>query len=201
MTKRFTTAIVLVGAICASAATDIPVAKPISRYEKILNKSPFALATAEAPPEAPTAGFAANFYVSGIAKIGDSDVVNVRSRDQTQSFSLIANEPGPDGITLVSVQWADLVGKSKATIRKGAESAVIEFDQATVQKVLPVVAANPAPRQIALPHVNAPGASITQPQGNGVMPQPPNGVQPGPPQEGRFPTQRRIRLIPSRPGQ
>jgi hypothetical protein len=65
-----------------------------------------------------------------------------------------------------------------------------------------MAAAAPGPRQIALPNIPAPNGPIAQPQAGGMMPQPPNGVgQPDASGQARFPTQRRIRIIPSRPGQ
>ncbi len=209
MTTRFIPAVLLFGSLCTSEAAEIPASLPIARYEKMLRKSPFALATPSEPAEAPTPPFAANLYVSGIAKIGEGDLVTVRTRDQSQSFSISASDSGPDGITLVNVQWVEQVGRSKVTLRKGTETAVIEFDQSVIQKPAAPIpmpghsshSGHNGPRAIALP----PGAATTVapapsnfPQVSGpVETQQPGGRGPGDSHGG----QRRIRIIPSRPTQ
>lgn len=115
----------------------LPAAWPISRYQKLMTKSPFAVATPDAQTVS-TPGFASSLYVSGIAKIGASNFVTVASRDtKASSFSLTTNgEPTPDGIQLVSVQWAAQLANSKVTIKKGSDVATLSFDQQSLQKNL-----------------------------------------------------------------
>jgi len=65
-----------------------------------------------APAAEPQASFAANWFVSGIARIGDQDFVTIKARDLSTQFSLYGNEPDQKyGVTLASVDWSDAVGE------------------------------------------------------------------------------------------
>jgi hypothetical protein len=190
MLKHLASALALIAAGSAFAVetADIPTSPPISRYAQMLDKSPFALATPLAPPEPTTQPWAASLYVAGVAKIGDKDLVTIRSRnDQQTIYSLMTGEE-KDGVSIVSVQWADQVGKSKVKVKKGAEAAMLEFDQATVQKSVPVPAFTPNMGRgaIALPQPQmAAPATLPQPPQPVVAPNPqpnaPFGWQPGSP--------------------
>ena len=167
----------------AEINADLPSALPAARYEQMIRKSPFALATPVVAAPA-TPGFAASLYVTGIAKIGNADFVSISSRDQQSKFSLLSGEQGKDDISLVSVEWSDQIGKSKVTIKKGAEFAVLEFDQAALaaQPAQPVAPPLPmgggppgmpqpgGPRRIILP--NQPNQPGTQQPGTGSAPVP-----------------------------
>ena len=118
----------------------LPEAYPAERYEKLIENSPFAVGTPQEPPAAPDApGFATNLYVMGVAQLRDTegkerDFVTIKSRADQSTFSLSSGAvPNPDGIELGAVEWSQRVGKSKVTIRKGTETAVLEFDQAALQ--------------------------------------------------------------------
>src|SRR5258708_5891960 len=76
-----------------SAEIPNPTQLPMDRYATMAERSPFALSTAPAPVAAPQASFAANWYVSGIARVGDADFVTIKSRDLSTQFSLFAHEP------------------------------------------------------------------------------------------------------------
>ena len=178
---------------------DIPAGFPPARYEQMVKKSPFALATPVATAAA-APGYAANLYVTGIAKIGTADFVSISSRDQQSKFSLLSGETGKDDITLVSVEWSDQIGKSKVTIKKGAEFAVLEFDQAALQTPMQAAGQGPQlPGQPAMPQLPQMGGGGGP--GNGrriILPQPNGGpVQPGMPGAPR----QRMRLINSKPQQ
>jgi len=165
--------------IRAEVQGDIPVGLPPARYEQMVLKSPFALATPAAPPVAATPGYAASLYVTGVAKIGEQDFVSIASRDQQQPrFSLLSGEVGKDDISLVSVDWSEQIGKSKVTIKKGTELAVLEFDQAAVQTmtVMPPPGQPPMPMpmqpQLQAPPLGGPGRRVVLPNGNVPGPMP-----------------------------
>lgn len=161
---------------------DLPLALPFERYQAMAERSPFALATPSVKSPEESAPFAANLYVTGLGRIGDTDCAFIASRDQQKRYVLVAGEPGPDGLTLSSIAWSDQVGKSRITISKSGEIGVLEFDQAVIQ-------APPAP-------INAQGELNAPPLANPVIGVPQNGnVSPRRPGE----TRRRIRVIPSRP--
>ena len=184
----------------AEITGDFPVAWPASRFEKMALKSPFAPAT-PVVAAAPVPGFAANLYVTGVAKIGDQDYVSIASRDQQQPrFSLATGETSgsPDGITVLSVEWSDQIGKSKVNIKKGTEFAVLEFDQATIQNSSPQIS---PPMQRGSPMMPVPGQDSNI-QRRVILP---NQPQPGLPGAQNVPmpagpdVRRRIRIINSKP--
>jgi hypothetical protein len=152
-----TVALVL-GAVIPCRADD-PVPKPFAsnRYQSVRDHSPFAVATAEAPPPAPQASFAANLFVSGLGRWGDDDFVTIKSRDAGTQFSLFGHETDPStGISVASVNWTDVVGKSTVILKKGTETAKLEFNEMDVHGA---PAANPQ---------NRPGAPVSN--GNGPRP-------------------------------
>jgi hypothetical protein len=120
------------GSSRGDAPQAIPVAWPASRYEKLMARSPFALATPAQPGSGPQASFAMNWYVSGIGRLHGQDFVTIESRDLAQRFSLFGHEPNA-GVMLSSIEWSDRVGKSMVTIKKGNETATLEFNEAAVQ--------------------------------------------------------------------
>ncbi|HEY3900009.1 MAG TPA: hypothetical protein VGM54_15480 [Chthoniobacter sp.] len=139
----------------------IPVAPKKARYESLRIKSPFSLATAPVAAPVPQASFAANWFVSGIGRIGGEDFVTVKSRDLSTEFSLYAHESDPKtGVILASVSWSDSVGKSTVILRKGNETARLEFNEAEVRAVRaqPAVA-GVRPIPTAIPNGAAPLAN------------------------------------------
>lgn len=220
-------ALVLMVSFTAHAANSlIPEAFPSSRYNAMLEQSPFALATPTAAPAAPTASFASNLVLTGLALMLDAGGVeqpyaSLKSRDQTQQFSLFGTEPNNDGIAIVSWELSQEVGKSKVTLRKGNEYGTVEYNQMEIQAPAPAAQAaqagqgRPAAGNVQMPDPNAgllpPGgnnpAGVTQRPGGGRVqlprPQGASGV-PGTPGTGPVAgptpwTRSRVRVIPSRP--
>jgi len=161
----------------AEDAVPAPFAK--SRYESLRTKSPFAVATAVAPP-APQASFAANWFVTSVARIGDANFATIKSRDLVTQFSLFGDE-AVDGVTLASVNWSDAIGKSTVVLRKGTETARLEFNEAQLRAPAPAIAAaSPVPpggqppganAAINIPHPvggNTPAAARMAPLPNGA---------------------------------
>lgn len=111
----------------------IPQAFPTDRYAAMRKHCPFAISTGAPAPTPPQPSFAANWFVSGIARIDESDFVTIKARDQSAQFSLYGHEPNPQNqVALVSIDWVDGVGKSSVTVRKGSETAKLEFNEAVV---------------------------------------------------------------------
>lgn len=147
--KRFLAALLL--PCTALSDPELPEQRPFSDYQKLVEQSPFTLATPAAEPEKPNPF--TNFYVTGIAKVGDSDCVYVASRAEDKKFMLVTGEPGPEGFVLEKIEYADEVGRTKVHIRQnpGGETGVIEFDPA-------VIVASASPQQ---PAVSAAGTPPT----------------------------------------
>ncbi len=112
----------------------MPAALPADRYAAMGEKSPFALATPAAPVITPQASFAANWFVSGIARVGDTDFVSIKARDLSTQFSLFGHEPNTaNGVSVASVDWSETVGKSTVILQKGTETAKLEFNEADLR--------------------------------------------------------------------
>jgi len=127
-------------------------------------KSPFALATAAAPVAEPQASFAANWYVHGIARVGETDFVTIKSRDATQIFSLIGRE-AQHGVSVASIEWSETIGKSKVILQKGTETAKLEFNEAELRA--PAPGANPPNVAATKPgQPGVPGVIVTPPGSN-----------------------------------
>ncbi|MEP6669116.1 MAG: hypothetical protein ABJF10_08190 [Chthoniobacter sp.] len=127
----------------ALAEDAVPSAFAKGRYEALRTSSPFALATAVVVA-APQASFAANWYVGGVARNGDDYFVTIQSRDLSKQFSLVSGRE-VDGVMLASVNWSDQVGKSTVILRKGTETAKLEFNEAQLRGPATTAAASPAP--------------------------------------------------------
>lgn len=137
----------------------IPAPLPAERYAAMKERSPFALATAVAPA-APTQGsFAANWFVSGIGRLGDSDFVAIKSRDLSTQFTLCGREP-LNGVSVASVTWSEVIGKSTVILQKGTETAKLEFSESQLRTAVPTVgtvtttspsASGPNPKPIPMP--------------------------------------------------
>src|SRR4051794_1608459 len=97
-----TVQLLFIGTILPSLAQAVvsilPDPLPADRYQKMIEDSPFAVATkVEVAPD-PAPNFAANLYVMGIAKLRDGDgkekdFVTVKSRADQATFSLSGVEP------------------------------------------------------------------------------------------------------------
>lgn len=151
----------------------VPQAYPPDRYAALLDKSPFAVATAAPEPVAPVENFATNLYVSAIFKSYDDEGkpryrVLVRSRDEQLRLDLFGDKPSEDGIALVAVDEAAISSKSTVTLKKGSETGRIEFDQAA-----PVAGTSqvpqPAPGNAGAPR---PGAGTASPNPGNVARRP-----------------------------
>jgi hypothetical protein len=143
-----------------SGSEIVPKAREKVRYQGLAAHCPFSLASAPVATPAPQASFAANWFVSGIGRIGGKDFVSIKSRDLSTQFSLYAGEQRrANEIALVSVTWSDAVGKSTVILRKGTETAKLEFNEAEVHQAPkgPVMAGN------------APANNVARPPGSGVI--------------------------------
>jgi hypothetical protein len=181
------------GAVAEPATAPVPQAQEKSRYEALVAHSPFALATVPAPAPVAQASFAANWFVTGIGRIGGEDFVSIKSRDLATQFSLYAGEnKKADEVALVSVTWSDVVGKSTVILRKGTETAKLEFNEAEVHATPKgpagsPVAANAAPGaprppgvggQIGAPPIQAMVRPPQAPTAMAAMPVPRRRVAP-----------------------
>jgi hypothetical protein len=178
-----------VRAAAVESPDPIPVAYPPERYEVLIAKSPFALATPiAAPPPPPDKSFADGWYVSGLARLDGKDFVTIKARDLSAQFQLFGEDP-TNGVSLKKVDWSSSIGRSTVTIEKDGQTAKLEFNQAELQS--PAGGAPPAPPQMGgqggmrppIPtsgNVNVVRPSIPRPSQPVMQPQLPaqGGLQP-----------------------
>jgi hypothetical protein len=132
----------LLGAWAASQppapATPLPTPFPEARYQQMTAKSPFAVASASAEATAaPTPGFAAQLYVTGVARVGDKDFVAIKTRDPQEGKPAVqfleVGGTTEEGIKVESVKWSDETGKSTVDVSKAGERATLAFDEDTIK--------------------------------------------------------------------
>src|SRR5216110_3172344 len=136
----------LVGAIAGQAEDAIPPRFNFDRYSAMLDRSPFAIATAVALPSA-TPDFAKDLYVANAARLPEGDMVTIASSSD-QNFKKYLNTKEPvDGYGIASIEWSDRVGATKVTISKDGKFATLTFNQALLAQQAPPNAP-PAPGQM-----------------------------------------------------
>lgn len=157
----------------------------------MLNRSPFAVASAAAlPTTAPD--FAKDLYVANAGRSPEGDMVTIASTEDPNFKKYLSTKGPVDGYGIASIEWSDRVGATKVTISKDGKFATLGFNEAllaqqapNVQPILPPPGANmpqrfkPAPiptLPTPAPHVR--GMIPRKPQANPV---PPNVAPPEPP--------------------
>ena len=153
-------ALLLVARLLARGESPVPEPWPRARYAAMTVHSPFARTTA-VPPAAAANSFAGNWFISGIGRINGEDFVSIKARDLSTQFSLYGRE-ARDGVALASINWSDAVGRSTVILRKGTETAKLEFNEAEVRKAPQLVAATPMAAPAAIPPTT--GAQSHPPQ-------------------------------------
>ena len=133
------TVIAILGVICANAEDVLPPQFNFDRYSKMVDNSPFAIATAVAAPAA-TPDFAKDLYVANAARSSEGDMVTLASTSD-HNFKKYLTTRGPvDGYGIANIEWSERVGATKVTISKDGNFATVTFNQALLQQSGP----NPA---------------------------------------------------------
>jgi hypothetical protein len=159
---------VVTSAVLIRADDDLPKRFNFDRYQGMLNRSPFAVASAVALPAA-TPDFAKGLYVANAAKTPDGDLVTVMSSDDKNLKEyLTTTGPNEHGYSISNVEWSDRPGGTKVTISKDGKYATLTFNQALISAPAGPSAGQPPP-----PPIPAAGALPG-------IPRPPIRVPPGP---------------------
>lgn len=146
----------------ARAGDDLPQRLAFSRYQGILNRSPFAVASAVALP-AGTPDFAKGLYVANAARTPDGDMVTVMSSDDKNVKEYLSTKaPNDRGYAIASIEWSDQPGATKVTISKDNKFATLSFNEALLSTPL-TNAAVPAPPQ-PQPPIQPGGPSVNLPK-------------------------------------
>lgn len=159
---RFNALSILLLFVAASrGADDVPKRFNFDRYQTMMERSPFAVATAVAAPAA-TPDFAKDLYVANAAKSPEGDMVTIASSSDKNFKKYLTTKEAVDGFTVANIEWSEKVGATKVTISKDGKYATLTFNQA-------LIAEKPTPNQ------PAPAAPMAPPPGGLV---PPGGTTP-----------------------
>jgi len=147
----------LLAAICAQAEDVLPPRFAYERYSKMVDNSPFAIATAVAAPAA-TPDFAKDLYVANAARSPDGDLVTIASTSDHNFKKYLNTKASVDGYSIANIEWSERVGATKVTISKDGNFATITFNQALLQQSAPNTAL--AARTLVPPAPNLPTPNI-----------------------------------------
>ena len=150
----------LLGVICAQAEDALPPRFTYDRYSKMVDNSPFAIATAVAAPAA-TPDFAKDLYVANAARSPDGDLVTIASTSDHNFKKYLTTKGSVDGYSIADIEWSERVGGTKVTISKDGNFATITFNQALLQQSAPNTAL--AARTLAPPAPNLPSPNVPLP--------------------------------------
>jgi hypothetical protein len=140
-------------------ADDIPKPYSFARYQAMLDRSPFAVATAVAVPAA-TPNFAKDLYVANAMHSKEGDLVTIASNaDKNFKKYLTTNAP-EDGYTITNIEWSEKVGATRVTIAKDGQTATLSFNEALLRQPL---ASGQTQQQIPQPQALQPQPIVPQP--------------------------------------
>jgi hypothetical protein len=150
----------------ASAKDDLPATEEFAHYQPMLQRSPFAVATAGALPNTPD--FAKNLYVANAAHSTEGDFVTLASTTDKSIKEYLNTKETVHGYSISNIQWSDQVGETKVTIAKDGQFATLTFNEALLsQSIQNPVAQVPQPPQQGIP-----GRPVGNPQLPGQRPMP-----------------------------
>jgi hypothetical protein len=114
-------------------ADDLPKSFSFARYQGMMDRSPFSVATALAAPAA-TPDFAKDLYVANAAHAKEGDLVTIASSTD-KNFKKYLTTNGPvDGYSISRIEWSDKVGATKVTIAKDDQFATLSFNEALLHQ-------------------------------------------------------------------
>ena len=163
----------LLGVSHSQAEEVLPPQFNFDRYTKMVDHSPFAVATAAVAPPAATPDFAKDLYIANAACSPEGDIVTLASTSDHNFKKYLTTREPVDGYSIANIEWSDKVGATKVTISKDGNFATITFNQALLSQAAPNAGVAPrafAPTAPALPAPNP--ASVSNP----ALPKLPAGI-------------------------
>ena len=178
---------------------DVPAPYTFARYQAMLDRSPFAVATAVAAPAA-TPNFAKDLYIANAAHSKDGDFITIASSADKNFKKYLSGTTSDDGYSITNVEWSDKVGATKVTISKDGQTATLTFNEALLkqtsvapqqqpqqqpnmvqaQPIVPAPAGQPQPNLQQQRPAPVPQLPTPPPRVRGVIPKNPNVVAPVP---------------------
>src|SRR5438128_63292 len=132
----FASILVLLGATHSQGEDVLPPQYNFDRYSKMVDQSPFAVATAVAAPAA-TPDFAKDLYIANAARLQDGDMVTIASTSDHNFKKYLTTKEPVDGYGIANIEWSDKVGGTKVTISKDGNFATLTFNQALLSQSSP----------------------------------------------------------------
>jgi hypothetical protein len=124
----------LLAATSSRADEAMPARPNFNRYETMLQHSPFAVASAVAPPAA-TPNFAKDLYVANAGHLPDGDMVTIASTSDKNFREYLTTKGPVDGYSIASIEWSEKVGATKVTISKDGQFATLGFNEALLNQL------------------------------------------------------------------
>jgi len=149
-----TLVVALLGVIRGQAEEVLPPQFNFDRYSKMVDHSPFAVATAVSAPAA-TPDFAKDLYIANAARSADGDMVTLASTSDHNFKKYLTTREPVDGYGISNIEWSDKVGETRVTISKDGNFATITFNQALLSQTGPgggLAARALAPAMPAIPN-------------------------------------------------
>jgi len=113
-------------------ADDLPKPFAFARYQSMMDRSPFAVATTVAPVTAPN--FAKDLYIANAARNStEGDMVTIASTTDKMFKRYLTAKTPSDGYSIVGIEWSDKVGATKVTIGKDGQTATLSFNEALLR--------------------------------------------------------------------
>ena len=160
--------LVLVLSTLVSARADdvLPKRLEFNRYAAMIERSPFAVATAPTQVVGPPA-WAKDLYIANAGHTPEMDSVTISSLSDKSMKEWVTTEgPNEHGYSIANIEWSDTPGSTKVTISKDGQFATVGFNEA-------ILSQNPSSGQPP-PSMPAPQPGIKQPN----QPVQPNMPQP-----------------------
>ena len=132
-TKQFAFALLAAAPLSLLFADDVPKPFTFARYQAMLDRSPFAVATAVAAPSA-TPNFAKDLYVANAAHSKDGDFVTIASSADKNFKKYLTTSAPEDGYSITNIEWSEKVGATKVTIAKDGQTATLAFNEALLKQ-------------------------------------------------------------------
>jgi len=140
------------------AKDDLPTTEEFAHYQPMLQRSPFAVATAGALPNTPD--FAKDLYVANAAHSTGGDFVTLASTTDKNKKEYLSTKETVHGYSISNIQWSDQVGETKVTITKDGQFATLTFNEALLSQAIQ----NPVGQIPQTPQQGIPGRPTSNPQ-------------------------------------
>jgi len=168
----------VLGVIRSQAEEALPQSFNFDRYSKMVDHSPFAVATEVAAPAA-TPDFAKDLYIANAARSSDGDMVTLASTSDHNFKKYLSTREPVDGYSIANIEWSDKVGATKVTISKDGNFATRAFAPPMPAAPNPATVPNPLSQNLpaGLPaevQQLIPSKEAARPHARGVIQRNPN---------------------------